>query len=180
MAADSVAGNATMSSPGASAGAIAKAIVLATLVAGTLDISYALGASALRGVAPMVIWQSVASGLLGKAAYAGGTGTAVLGGALHYAIMACAVGVFYAASRRWPRLVAQPFVWGPLFGAGMFFVINYVVVPLSAIGHPFQRTPPRFLLELAVHMFLVGLPIAWMIARASRRATPIVPTRPVL
>ena len=150
--------------------AVLKAILLATLVAGTLDITWAIVSSSLRGVAPIVIWQSVASGLLGKDAYQGGLGTAVLGGVLHYSIMACAVVVFWLASRRWPRLVRSPFVWGPVFGAGVFFFMNYVVVPLSAIGHPFQRTPGRFAAELACHLFLVGLPIAWFLSRASRRA----------
>jgi hypothetical protein len=149
---------------------VLKTIVLATLVAGTLDIAYAIISSALlRGVAPMVILQSVASGLLGKASYEGGAGTAVLGGLLHYGIMAGAVVVFWLASRRWTQLVQRPLLWGPAFGAGVFVVMNYVVVPLSAIGHTFQRTPPRFAAEFCVHLFLVGLPIAWFLSRASRR-----------
>ena len=57
----------------------AVSILLATIVAGTLDITYAIVASATRGVEPMVIWQSVASGLLGRASYEAGMTTAVGG-----------------------------------------------------------------------------------------------------
>jgi hypothetical protein len=143
--------------------------VLATLVAGTLDIAYAIVVSGFRGVAPTVIWQSVASGLLGPAAYEGGMSTAVAGGLLHFGIMACAALTFYLLSRRWPSLVQRPFVWGPLFGVGVFIVMNYIVVPLSAIGHTFERPPSRFIGELFSHVVFVGLPIAWFASRAGRR-----------
>ena len=145
------------------------ALLFATLVAGTLDISYAIVVSAFRGTAPMVIWQSVASGLLGEATYQGGVLTAMAGGLLHFGIMGCAALTFYLLSRRWPRLVQQPFVWGPLFGVGVFIVMNYVVVPLSAIGHIFHRTPLLFIGELFSHVVFVGLPIAWFASRTARR-----------
>jgi hypothetical protein len=144
-------------------------MLLATLVAGTLDISYAIVANAARGIPALAIWQSVASGLLGKAAYQGGAATAVLGGVLHFAIMGVAALTYYLLSRRAPRLVRQPFLWGPLFGIAMFVVMNYAVVPLSAIGHPFDRSLLRFIGELFSHVAFVGLPIAWFAARAGRR-----------
>jgi hypothetical protein len=147
------------------------ALLLATLVAGTLDIGYAIGSSALRGIEPTMIWQSVASGVLGRASYEGGTQTAVLGGVLHYGIMACIALTFFLLSRRWPRLLRHPLVWGPLFGVGVFIVMNYVVVPLSAIGHPFERPPLRLIGELFSHVAFVGAPIAWFASRA-RSGTP--------
>jgi uncharacterized membrane protein YagU involved in acid resistance len=147
------------------------AFVLATLVAGTLDIGYAIGTSAVRGIEPLVILQSVASGLLGKASYEGGVQTGVLGTFLHYGIMACIALTYFVAARRWPRLVQHPFVWGPLFGVGVFVVMNYVVVPLSAIGHPFQRPPLRFIGELFSHVAFVGAVIAWFASRARSRTS---------
>ena len=148
---------------------VGAGLALATLVAGTLDIAYAIVTSGFRGVAPMVIWQSVASGALGKAAYDGGLATAVLGGAFHYFIIACFATAYYLLSRRWPQFVERPLLYGLVFGVVVFVVMNYVVVPLSAIGHTFQRPPLRFIGELCSHLFFVGIPIAWF---ASRTAPP--------
>ena len=145
---------------------VGVALLLATLVAGILDIGYAIGSSALRGIEPMVIWQSVASGLIGKATYEGGVKTAVLGGVLHFGMMACFVLAFFLMSRRWPRLLEHPFLWGALYGVGVFCVMNYIVVPLSAIGHTIQRTPPRFIGEMFSHVVFVGMTIAWFASRA--------------
>lgn len=148
---------------------VGAALALATLVAGTLDISYAIVTSAMSGVAPVVIWQSVASGALGKASFDGGLATAVLGGAFHYFMIGCFATTYYLLSRRWPQLVERPFLYGPVFGLGVFIVMNYAVVPLSAIGHTFHRPPLRLIGELCSHLFFVGIPIAWF---ASRTAPP--------
>ena len=80
-----------------------RTILLATAVAGTLDITDAcVYYGVTKGVAPERIFQSVASGLLGKAAYAGGATTVALGLFLHFAIMAAMAAVYVLASRRLP------------------------------------------------------------------------------
>jgi hypothetical protein len=61
-------------------------ISLAGVIAGILDISAAFIMFGLRGVPPAKILQGIASGLLGKQAFAGGTGTALLGAMLHFLI----------------------------------------------------------------------------------------------
>ena len=62
-----------------------KAILVGGLIAGALDITYAFILWWLRAqVTPMQILQSVATGLLGKASYDGGAGTAILGAFLHF------------------------------------------------------------------------------------------------
>jgi hypothetical protein len=63
------------------------AILVGGLIAGAIDITYALGFSASRGVAPTRILQSVASGLLGPSSFEGGTATAALGFVLHFVLM---------------------------------------------------------------------------------------------
>ena len=64
-----------------------RAIVAGGLAAGVLDAVDALVAYKLAyGMSPLVIYQFVASGLLGKAAYAGGAATALLGLAVHFLI----------------------------------------------------------------------------------------------
>jgi uncharacterized membrane protein YagU involved in acid resistance len=144
----------------------AAAIALATLVAGALDIGYAIGVSALRGATPTKVLQSVASGLLGKASYDGGAATALLGFALHFAMMALIVLAYFVLSRRFRALGASPWLTGPLYGLLVFCVMNYVVVPLSAIGHVFQRQPLMLAGELFSHVVFVGLSIALIVGRA--------------
>src|SRR6266545_4473086 len=83
----------------------------AWLVAGTLDISYATGFSYLRrGTPPSRVLQSVASGLLGPAAYQGGARTAALGLALHYLNALLFTALFFAVAARQPRLRRDPWL----------------------------------------------------------------------
>jgi hypothetical protein len=143
-----------------------RALVIATLVAGSLDLGYALTVSALRGFSPVTVCQTIAAGLLGRdAAYAGGYGTAMLGLGLHFAMMALIAAVFLGASRLWPRLNARPWLSGPVYGALVFAVMNYAVVPLSALGHAFQRPALLFAGELFSHVVFVG----WIIAACASR-----------
>lgn len=130
------------------------------LIAGALDISYATGFSALKGVAPMTILQSVASGLLGKAAYDGGVQTATLGFFLHFAMMLLIAAIFVGVRRAVPWVRRQNvLLLGPLFGVGVYFVMTRIVQPLSAFPMKSAYIPISFL-SLAVHMFCIGLVIA--------------------
>jgi uncharacterized membrane protein YagU involved in acid resistance len=138
----------------------ASAILIGGLIAGTLDILYATGFSAMRGVAPTRILQSVASGLLGAAAYEGGTATAVLGLVLHFLMALLIAAIFCFASRRLTLLVRRPVLWGAAYGFVVYAVMNLVVIPLSAFPTPLRFVPIVVATGLFVHMFLVGVPIA--------------------
>jgi hypothetical protein len=143
-------------------------IVLGGAIAATCDITYAVVYSAFRGVAPLRILQSVASGLLGRPAFAGGIPTAALGLLLHYAICIVAAGVFWAAARRLPWLTDRPVPTGALFGLAVYAVMNYIVLPLSAF--PFTPHPAvlTVVTGLLVHMLGVGVPIALATRRGQR------------
>jgi len=121
------------------------------------------------GVPPALLFQNIASGLIGPQSFHGGWPTVVLGLACHFSIALGAAAVFYAASLGLPALFRKPFVFGPAFGIVAYLVMHYVVVPLSAIP---KRTVPVTKLELAdqlfSHMFFVGLPIALMARKSSR------------
>jgi uncharacterized membrane protein YagU involved in acid resistance len=110
----------------------------------------------LYRVGPVVIYQSVASGLLGRSSFQGGLRTAALGMFLHFFIALTAATVFVLASQRIPLLSRKPVPSGLLFGVSVYLFMHYVVVPLSeARGTPFSPA------ELIGHAFLVGLPIAY-------------------
>jgi hypothetical protein len=75
------------------------------------------------------------------------------------------------AARRYPVLVAQPFVTGPLYGIAAWLVMNLVVMPLSATGRgPFVLAP--VINGLLIHMLGVGTPAVLF----ARRATVVAPS----
>jgi uncharacterized membrane protein YagU involved in acid resistance len=152
-----------------------RIVVLGGLVVGVLDIADAIVVTLARGGAPGRMLQGIASGLLGReTALAGGTATAALGLALHFFIALTVTVVYYAAALALPALHRRPFVFGPLYGVAVWLVMNFVVIPLSAIG----RWPALTTLSLVngllfAHVFLVGIPAAVtarLAARAARAA----------
>jgi uncharacterized membrane protein YagU involved in acid resistance len=91
------------------------------LVAGTLDIVYAIVYWAIRmGLPARRILQSVASGLLGEAGFHGGAATAALGLVLHYGIAVSMAVAYYVVSRRVPALVRWPLALGAAYGLFLY------------------------------------------------------------
>lgn len=141
-----------------------RAIVAAGLVCGTLD-----GGSALVVYrAPwMRLFQGIAYGALGPDSFQGGVKTALLGIGFHYTIAFGATIVFFTASRFMPSLLDRALLFGPLYGACVHLVMQFVVVPLSVIGRR-PQTLQGFLIGLAIHMIVVGPSIALTLRRALR------------
>jgi hypothetical protein len=137
-----------------------RAIVAGGLAAAVLDAADALVAYKLAfGMSPLVIYQFVASGLLGKAAYSGGVATALVGLGVHVLVAFTSATVFVLASERFAGLRRGALGWGVAFGLVVFTVMNLVVIPLSRIGASVPSLP-LLANGLLGHMFLVGLPIA--------------------
>ena len=137
------------------------------LIAGAMDITAAILTYKIRNNLPATrLLQSVASGLLGKDAFTGGTPTAALGLFLHFVIAFGATTVFYLASRKMPWLIQHAVIAGALYGIVVHQFMQQVVLPLSA----FHKGPFNFnmlLLGLATHVVCIGLPIALAIRKFS-------------
>jgi hypothetical protein len=145
-----------------------RAIGYGALVVGALDLTDALVFFGFRGAAPIRICQSIAAGLLGRAAFQGGAATAALGVALHFFIATCIVVTFYLASLRLPLLVRHAAIAGLLYGLAVYGAMNYVVIPLSALGGRGPFVLPVFINGLLIHAFGVGLPAALFVRAAHR------------
>jgi hypothetical protein len=144
------------------------------LVAGALDLADAVILYAFRGVSPVRIFQSIAGGLLGRAAYEGGAATALVGIGLHFFIATTAAAVYVLAGTRIALLVRRPVLAGMIYGLGVFVFMQYLVVPLSAAGgRPLAW--PYVINGILIHAFGVGLPIALAAARWHRRTRPMNP-----
>jgi len=128
-------------------------------------------------VPSMAILQSIASGLLGRAAFKGGVSTAVLGLLLHFFIAFTASTVFYFAARKLVFLRRHAVMWGLLYGGAIYLVMNFIVVPLSAVPGPRPAfSPIPFINGVLAVVLLVGLPISLIVSRD--RFTLGRPSRP--
>jgi hypothetical protein len=127
----------------------------------------------LRGSTPVRIFQGIASGLLGRESFRGGLSTAALGLFIHFFIAFAVVSTYYIASRKLPVLTRRPLICGIAYGVLVYFFMNLVVIPLSAIGRIGFGSLPLFVNGLLIHAFGVGVPSA--LVAASVRAAPVRP-----
>lgn len=141
-----------------------RTILVAGLICGVLDGLSALALSAGRFVR---LFQFLASGLLGPRSFEGGTATVALGVAVHFSVALGAATVFYFASRAMPFMIEQALLCGVAFGVLVHVFMNFVVIPLSAIGRrPFNLR--SFTIQLLIHMIVVGPSIALTVRHYSR------------
>ena len=145
---------------------LARPILTATLIAGTLDILAAVSMTLLYGRDPMNMLRYVGSGPFPGVTEMGTLGS-LLGLAVHYALMAIMATVFVLAAARLRALWRQPLVWGFLYGVATYVVMNLIVVPLR-FGRPLPSTFMAIAPQLAFHIVLVGIPIALVAAKYFR------------
>ena len=146
-------------------GRLARIALVAGLSAAAIEMVPILPIQAALGNSPVVVFQSIAAGAMGKAAFAGGMPAALLGAFFHTLIsVVTAWGYALAAARsRW--LADHVLLGGIGCGLVAYIVMTFVVVPLSAIGFRFPPTFGLFLLSFSIHIVAFGLPIAWIVSR---------------
>jgi hypothetical protein len=142
-----------------------RAIVITGLIIGTMDITSAIIITLLRGGTIMRLMQFIASGLLGEQAFQGGLPIAALGLALHFLIAFGLVTVFYFVSRKLAFLRQHPMSSGIIYGLIVFAVMNLIVLPLSAAAA--RHSLSGDLIQIAIHMFVIGLPTSLLLRRFS-------------
>jgi hypothetical protein len=145
-----------------------RLIALGSVVVGLLDLLDAFIFFGLRGVSPGAILRSIAAGVLGGDAFAGGAAVLALGLALHFFIAACIVLTLFLLGRSLPSLRRRPIAVGVGYGIAVWCVMNFLVVPLSAAARGPLR-PPVVANGLLIHILGVGIPAAWFVLRPFRR-----------
>lgn len=155
-------------SSGAKVSNAAKAILTAGFVCGVLDGISAIVLTTALGGTTTRMFQGIARGVEGAAAFQQGAKSVLLGVALHFVIALGAAAVYYLASRILPVLFDRALVCGVLYGIAVHLFMNFVVVPLSAIGpRPFVLRV--FLYLLAIHMVVVGPSISLVMRQYLRQ-----------
>jgi hypothetical protein len=123
------------------------------------------------------IFRGVAAGIYGSdAAKAGGVEMGMIGLALHYVVAFGVALVFYLLCTQLSFLYRQPWIWGPIYGIGVNFFLQYVVIPNSAIGkYPAFTWDWAQVNSIAGHALLIGLPVALINNWSARRNTGKLP-----
>ena len=147
-----------------------RKIVLATLVAGMLDIMSAFYFAGRAGKSPADVLHFVASGPFGDQALHG-TSWAIIGLAVHFAIMAVIVAAYMAFAPNFPALYNKPWLAGLLYGLLLWGIMYWIVRPLrwpvmalpaAWDGMSSGKIAYSIGNALFSHCILVGLPIAYI------------------
>lgn len=139
--------------------------VVAGFVAGTIDIG---SACLINHLPPVIILHAIASGLYGRSAFSGGLPLAAIGLILQWAMSMIIAGIYVAASTRLRWLAKHWIAGGLAYGIGVYAVMTFVVVPLSAaVSGPDHSV--LWILENVAAMLLFGLIVSAVNAQAKRR-----------
>ena len=134
-------------------------ILRAGLLAGTLDILAAILILA-KGNAVGTL-KFIASGVFGKAAFAGGYNMVALGAVFHYLIATSFAAGYLFAYPHLAFLQKNKWLSGVLYGVFVWAVMNLLVVPMSGVPQsPFAWDSA--LKNMAILVVCIGLPIAWL------------------
>jgi uncharacterized membrane protein YagU involved in acid resistance len=106
----------------------------------------------------------IASALLGKAAYTGGTPIQLLGLFLHYAIAFTFTLFFFWLYPKSIFFRKSSVLTGIIYGAFIWAVMNLLVVPASRISaQPFN--PANAAINLLILIVCIGLPLSFIARR---------------
>ena len=152
-------------------------VVIAGAVAGAIDLAVNTVKAVSTGTSILRPWQGVAAALFGKDAVVhGGDAMGIVGLGLHFLITTGAAAIYYLVAKRQRWLVVHPFLSGLVFGTMFFLVLNYVILPLSVIGHPLYAGGDKIADALPNHIIMIGLPISmiigWRLERDSGKPQP--------
>jgi hypothetical protein len=138
-----------------------KAVLWGGLLGGTIDI---FSASLISLLSPLLIMRFIAAGLLGPAVIKGGLDISFVGLVLQW-LMCLIISTLFVLA--WQRLAWMRRDWrvtGIAYGVPVYFVMTYVVLPLSALHHWTAFDLKGFVLNLLA-MMLFGLIIAYGASR---------------
>jgi hypothetical protein len=133
-----------------------KTILWLGLITGTLDAAWAILFNLNLG--PEVIFRYIASGMFGKAAFAGGPEMIVFGVVAHYLIAYLFTTAFYVWYPAFLAGFKNKFIVAIIYGGFAWMVMNLVVIPVSKIG-TFPAYPLAIIKGVLALILCIGLPV---------------------
>jgi hypothetical protein len=144
-----------------------RSIVLGGLTIGIADaiVYHWIVSSVINGYPLISVYQYMASGALGSAAFDGGVPTALLGLFFHFVVSLVVAGVFILSADRIPLLHRHAILGSLVYGFGVFIVMNMIVMPLTAAPPLPAPTLPQLIVNILDHVLVVGLPLGILARR---------------
>jgi hypothetical protein len=121
----------------------------------------------IQGTPFTLVWQYIASGVLGMAAFEGGLATALLGLFLHLIISLGIAAIFILSVDRLPLLRRNLIAGSLLYGLVVFIVMNLIITPISAAPPLPAPTTPWLIEAILEHVLGIGLPLGIIMRRNS-------------
>jgi hypothetical protein len=145
-----------------------RSIVLGGVMVGIADaiVYHWLVSSVIEGYPLISVYQYLASGALGNAAFEGGIGTALLGVFFHFVVSFVVAAVFILSANRIPLLRRHAIPGSLVYGFCVFIVMNMIVLPLSAAPPLPAPTMPQLIVMILDHILVVGLPLGILVRRS--------------
>ncbi len=133
-----------------------RKILALGLITGTLD---ALAALIINyKINPVLIFRFIASGVFGRAAFAGAEEMVVAGILFHYLIAYLFTAAFYLLYPFSFSLLKNKYIVAIVYGGLAWLIMNLVVVPLSMIG-PHHIRVMSIITGVCALIICVGLPV---------------------
>ena len=151
--------------------AIVRAIIIATVIAGTLDILSAFAYAILADGTPLGVLSGIGGAIIDREAFANPYVLPVIGLALHFGIMLAMATVYLLAASRIALLNRLPVLSGIGYGLALWGVMYWIVLPQrwpTMFPVDPRLDPKGFAEDLFSHIMLVGIPIA-LVARSAAR-----------
>ena len=151
-----------------STSATIRAIVIATAIAGTLDILGAFAFAVIAGGSPAGVLRGICGAIVDPDGFGSPLIPLAIGLALHFAIMTVMASFYLSAAAHVAWLNRVPVVSGAGYGLALWLVMCWFVLP--------QRWPTMFptgdsadiAMQVGCHVLLVGIPIAFVARSAAR------------
>lgn len=145
-----------------------RGIVIATTIAGTLEILSVFAFGVSQGASPLGVLGGIGSALVDRGAIGNEWVLGAIGLALHFGIMAVMATAYVLVAALLPFVNRVWLLSGIVFGAILWGIMERVVLPYRwPTMFPLTGTP-EIAEQLFDHIVLVGLPIAWIARRAAR------------
>ncbi len=145
-----------------------RGIVIATTIAGTLDILSAFAFAVWHGASPLGVLGGIGSALVDRGTIGNAWVLGAIGLGLHFGIMAAMATAYVLVAALLPFVNRVWLLSGVVFGAILWGIMEHIVLPYRwPTIFPLTGTP-EIAEQLFNHIILVGLPIAWIARRAAR------------
>jgi len=149
-----------------------KPILRAGLIVGTLDILAACLHYYLKTHNnPVAVLYYVASGVFGDDAYSGGSQMALWGLLFHYIIAFAFTVLFFLLFRSSTFIRHLGILFSVIYGAFMWSVTQFIVIPLSNISSLAPLNFPNVALSIGILIVCISIPLFYLAKKAYRIKT---------